>query len=93
VIRCRWNALQPGDRVIVHDHGSDVCARAHAGTVVAVLAGVPTNEVGIRLDDARWTRIAWPIREVVHAATDAAAAACLWCAVDARSAVINPMLN
>jgi len=48
VLRLDWNALQAGDRVLVH-HADGGAARLVAGIVVSVEQSGGSNDVGVRL--------------------------------------------
>ena len=73
----QWNALRVGDRVLVHDDGAADLA-LHDGVVVLVQTYPrQTNDVGIRLDDAR--AVVHPWRHAVHLGRDGAHDGCWRC--------------
>lgn len=48
MLRLQWNALQVGDRVLVHDD-ADISLRLQPGTVAMVQTAHRSNDVGVRV--------------------------------------------
>ena len=68
MLRFDWNALRPGDHVLVHDDG-DITLALHDGVVAMIDPGPESNDVGIRLDAAGGEpTIVHPRRRAVHPA-------------------------
>ena len=49
MLRLQWNALQVGDKVLVHDD-ADISLRLHPGTVVMVQTAHGSNDLGVPRD-------------------------------------------
>jgi hypothetical protein len=66
MLRFHWNALRPGDRVLVHDDSEpDLGIRAGVVTLVDVRAS--SHDVSIRLTtETRRARVVRPRRFAVH---------------------------
>jgi hypothetical protein len=79
VIVFEWNSLQVPEHLVVHEHVADRYRFPQPGVVAFVTTRRPTNEVGIRIDAPSGTRVVWPTRQQVHAATPAGADACPYC--------------
>jgi len=62
VLRFDWNALLPGDQVLVH--GADMTLSSGVVAMVDVLKG--SNGVGVRVRTDGQEAILWPSRLVVH---------------------------
>jgi len=68
MLRFDWNALRPGDHVLVHDDG-DITLALHDGVVAMIDDGPESNDVGIRLDaPSGESMIVHPRRRAVHPA-------------------------
>jgi hypothetical protein len=80
VIAFEWNSLLVRDRVIVHEHTADRYRVSQPGLVTFVNVRRPTNEVGISIDAGSGSRVLWPTRQEIHAATPSATKACAYCA-------------
>jgi hypothetical protein len=93
VIAFEWNSLHTGDRVVVHGHTDDDYRFPKPGLVGFVTVRRPINEVGIQIDTASGPRVLWPTRQEVHAATQAGASACLYCAHVDEQRVTHPRWN
>jgi hypothetical protein len=65
VVRFDWDALQAGDRVLVHDAGKADMALV-AGVVAMVNWRKGSNGVGIRVGPTDERVILWPARLAVH---------------------------
>ena len=65
MLRLDWNALRPGDRVLVHQHvgGND---RLVAGVVTAVEPTAGSNDIAVRLSHSGRTETVHPQRLQVH---------------------------
>ena len=48
MLRLQWNALQVGDKVLVHDD-ADISLCLHPGTVVMVQTAHGSNDLGVRV--------------------------------------------
>jgi signal peptidase I len=48
MLMLQWNALQVGDKVLVHDH-ADVSLRLQPGTVAIVQTAHGSNDLGVRV--------------------------------------------
>ena len=48
MLRLQWNALQVGDKVLVHDD-ADVSLRLQPGTVAMVQTAHDSNDLGVRV--------------------------------------------
>jgi hypothetical protein len=66
VLKFEWNALRPGDRVVVHDpRANEMTLTDGVVTGVDIMKGV--NGVGIRVGaDRGETAVLWPSHLVVH---------------------------
>jgi hypothetical protein len=73
VISFDWNSLRVGDRVVVHEHAKDLYRLPQRGLVEFVTVRRPINAVGIRVQSPSGSRVLWPTRQEVHAATSGAA--------------------
>lgn len=62
MLRFDWNALLPGDQVLVH--GADMTLSSGVVAIVDVLKG--SNGVGVRVTGDGQKVILWPSRLVVH---------------------------
>jgi len=62
VLRFDWNALLPGDQVLVH--GADMALSSGVVAMVDVLKG--SNGVGVRVTTDGQELILWPSRLAVH---------------------------
>jgi hypothetical protein len=87
VIAFDWNSLLVPDRVVVHEHVVERYRFPQPGVVAFVTIGRPTNDVGIRIDPPSGSRVLWPSRQEVHAATPADADACPYCSADPAVAI------
>lgn len=65
MLRLDWNALQTGDRVLVH-HTDGGTARLIAGIVVSVESAGGSNDVAVRLATRDPDRLVHPGRLTVH---------------------------
>lgn len=65
MLRRDWNALRPGDRVLVH-HSIDGTVRLLAGVVATVSPADGSNEVAIKLDASGGQHVIQPRRLRVH---------------------------
>jgi hypothetical protein len=65
VLRFDWDALGPGDRVLVHDTGKADMASV-AGVVAMINWRKGSNGVGIRVGPTAEGVILWPARLAVH---------------------------
>ncbi len=66
MLRNDWNALRPGDRVMVHDTSNDGAAHLVAGSVVSVESTGGSNDIAVKVADRGGSRIVHPSRLSVH---------------------------
>jgi len=93
VIAADWNALHPGDLVVVHEHADHLAARPRFGVVEFVWVQRPTNAVGIRVTTSTGSRLVWPTHDATHERTLAGAAACHSCSARRHPSMHDPRLN
>jgi hypothetical protein len=79
VLRRDWNALRPGDRVLVH-HSVDGSVRLVAGVVATVAACDGSNAIAVRVDASGGHQTIEPRRLRVHHDPIEADAHCWSCA-------------
>jgi hypothetical protein len=66
MMKFEWNALRPGDKVLVHDAGAATLALT-SGVVTTIDAHKDTNGVGVRVASGEGnSRILWPMSRAVH---------------------------
>jgi hypothetical protein len=53
VLRLQWNALQVGDKVLVHDD-ADASLRLQPGIVAMVQTAHGSNDLGVRVTEDCW---------------------------------------
>ncbi len=83
MLRFDWNALEPGDHVLLHDDDSKALTLID-GVVETVIAARDTNDVGIRLAPDR--PVVHPRRSSVHASPVDRSEPCWRCDAVARLA-------
>ena len=66
MLRLQWNALQVGDKVLVHDD-ADISLRLEPGSVAMVQTAHGSNDLGVRVTDRDGHgRVVRPSRLSVH---------------------------
>jgi hypothetical protein len=87
VLRLQWNALQVGDKVLVHDD-ADISLRLQPGTVVMVQTAHGSNDLGVRVTGrSGQVSVVRPSRLSVHLDPRDATEECWRCdAIAARTA-------
>ena len=66
MLRLQWNALQVGDKVLVHDD-ADVSLRLQPGTVAMLQTAHDSNDLGVRVTGrSGQIRVVRPSRLSVH---------------------------
>lgn len=86
MLRLQWNALQVGDKVLVHDD-ADISLRLQPGKVAMVQTAHGSNDVGLRVTGlSGQVSVVRPSRLSVHLDPRDAAEACWRCdAIAARA--------
>ena len=86
MLRLQWNALQVGDKVLVHDD-ADAELRLEPGIVVMVQTAHGSNDLGVRVTSRDGhVRVVRPSRLSVHLDPRDATEECLRCDVIAAAA-------